>query len=208
MLIVGLTGSVGMGKSTVAAHFRDRGIPVCDADALVHELYEGAAVAPVEAAFPGTTSAGRIDRERLSAALLRDPSGFKRLEAIVHPLVVEAERQCLRTAHISGAHLAVVEVPLLFETGGVARCDVTIVVSAPLEVQRERVLARPGMTEAKLAAILARQMPDAEKRRRATFVVDTGVPLAETLAQVDRIIDELQGRSGVAYAAHWYPLSP
>lgn len=203
MLIIGLTGSVGMGKSTVAMRFRKRGIPVCDADALVHELYEGDAVAPVESAFPGSTADGRIDRQKLSAALLRDPAGFARLEQIVHPLVHRAERECLRSAMHSGATLAVLEVPLLFETGGETRCDVVVVVSAPAEKQRERVLARPGMTPAKLDAILARQMPDAEKRRRATFVVDTGDTIEATLSAVDRIIDQLQGRSATAFAAHW-----
>jgi dephospho-CoA kinase len=203
MLIIGLTGSVGMGKSTVASRFREKGIPVCDADALVHALYEAEAVAPVEAAFPGSTTDGRIDRKKLSALLLNDPAGFKRLESIVHPLVHEAERECLRSAERNGATMAVLEVPLLFEPGNDQHCDVTVVVSAPAEMQRQRVLARPGMTPEKLAAILSRQMPDAEKRARATFVVDTGVPLAETLAQVDRIIVELGRRSGTAFAGHW-----
>lgn len=203
MLIIGLTGSVGMGKSTVAARFRERGIPVCDADALVHALYEGAAVAPVEAAFPGSTVEGRVDRQRLSAALMKEPSGFKRLEAIVHPLVQAAERDCLQAGRRQGARLAVLEIPLLFETGGDARCDVTVVCSAPPDVQRQRVLARPGMTPEKLDAILARQMPDAEKRARATFIVDTGVTLDETLAQVDRIIDELTLRQGTAFDRFW-----
>lgn len=203
MLIVGLTGSIGMGKSTVAARFRERGIPVCDADAIVHELYEGEAVAPVEAAFPGSTVDGRIDRARLSEALMRDPAGFKRLGAIVHPLVTAAERECLQAADRSGAAMAVLEIPLLFEGGTDKRCDVTVVVSAPADVQRTRVLARPGMTPEKLDLILSRQMPDAEKRQRATFVVDTGVTIEETLAQVDRIIEQLRGRSATAFAAHW-----
>ncbi len=203
MLIIGLTGSVGMGKSTVAARFRERGIPVCDADALVHELYESEAVAPIEAAFPGTTASGKVDRQRLSAMLLADPSGFKRLERIVHPLVKAAERECLAAAHASGSELAVLEIPLLLETGGNERCDVVIVVSAPPEEQRRRVLERPGMTDEKFDAILARQMPDAEKRRRADFIVDTGVELEQTLAQVDRIIDSLRGRPGAAYERYW-----
>ncbi len=203
MLTIGLTGSVGMGKSTVAARLRERGIPVCDADALVHELYESEAVAPIEAAFPGTTADGKVDRQRLSAVLLADPSGFKRLERIVHPLVQAAERECLAAAHASGSEMAVLEIPLLLETGGNERCDVVIVVSAPPEEQRRRVLERPGMNDEKFDAILARQMPDAEKRRRADFVVDTGVELEQTLAQVDRIIDSLRGRPGTAYARHW-----
>lgn len=203
MLIVGLTGSIGMGKSTVAARFRERGIPVCDADALVHELYEGEAVAPVEAAFPGSTTDGKIDRTKLSAILLKEPEGFKRLGEIVHPLVHKAQRECLASARRKGARIAVLEIPLLFEPGNERRCDVTIVVSAPAEVQRARVLQRPGMTPEKLDTILARQMPDAEKRKRATYVVDTGTTIEETLAHVDRIIDELEGRSGTAFAAHW-----
>ena len=203
MLIIGLTGSIGMGKSTVASRLRERGVPVCDADALVHELYEGEAVAPVEAAFPGSTTDGRIDRAKLSAMLMRDPAAFKRLEAIVHPLVHVAERECLQAAHRSGASMAVLEHPLLFEAGKYRGCDVTMVVSAPADVQRARVLARPGMTPDKLDMILARQMPDEEKRRQATFVVDTGTALADTLAQVDRIVDQLAARSGTAFAEHW-----
>lgn len=203
MLIVGLTGSIGMGKSTVAQRFREHGIPVIDADAEVHELYRGAAVAAIEAAFPGTTVAGAVDRQRLSAALIGDPSGFRRLEAIVHPLVLAAERAKLAAARAAGADVAVLEVPLLFETGGDVRVDVTVVVSAPPEVQRARVLARPGMTAGKLDQILARQWPDARKRRRADHVVDTGQDLAATLAEVDAIIATLRGRTGTAYERHW-----
>lgn len=202
-LVIGLTGSVGMGKSTVAARLKALGIPVCDADAEVHALYEGAAVAPIERAFPGTTANGRVDRQRLSQSLLADPSGFKRLEEIVHPLVQAAERAFLHRAAAGGAAMAVLEIPLLFETGGDARCDVTLVVSAPADVQRARVLARPGMTPEKLAAILSRQMPDDEKRRRADFVVDTGTTLAATEAEVDAIIGLLRDRSGTAFARHW-----
>jgi len=203
MIVIGLTGSIGMGKSTVAERFRQLGIPVCDADAVVHELYEGAAVAPIEAAFPGTTSDGKVDRVKLGQAVLKDPHGLKRLEAIVHPMVQEAEREFLRKAAEQGAQMAVLEVPLLFETGGDARVDVTIVVSAPPEVQRERVLARPGMTPSKLEAILARQMPDSEKRRRADFVVDTGVTIEESHAQVDAIVERLRNRGGRAYQQFW-----
>jgi dephospho-CoA kinase len=203
MLIIGLTGSIGMGKSTVATRLRERGIPVCDADALVHELYEGKAVAPVEAAFPGSITEGRVDRSKLSALLQKDPSAFKRLEAIVHPLVHEAECAFMREARLAGAELAVLEHPLLFEAHKAELCDVTIVVSAPAEVQRARVMLRPGMTPEKLDMILARQLPDAEKRQRADFVVDTGVSIDETLAHVDRIVEQLKGRSGSAFAAHW-----
>ena len=203
MFILGLTGSVGMGKSTAAQRFRDRGVPVCDADALVHELYEGEAVAPIEAAFPGTTVGGKVDRQRLSAMLLADPSGFKRLEAIVHPLVQQAERECLAAARACGAKVAVLEIPLLLETGGAPKCDAVAVVSAPAQLQRERVLARPGMTAEKLDAILARQMPDAEKRARADFVVDTGGTIEQTLAQVDTIIDQVESRAGTAFERCW-----
>lgn len=203
MLIIGLTGSIGMGKSTIAERFRQLGIPVCDADAVVHELYEGAAVAAIEAAFPGTTFNGKVDRIKLGKAVLGDPLGLKRLEAIVHPLVQAAEREFLQKAAEQGAFMAVLDIPLLFETGGDARVDVTVVVSAPAEVQRKRVLERPGMTPAKLEAILARQMPDGEKRRRADFVVDTGVSIEESYAQVDAIVEELRKRGGRAYQQFW-----
>ena len=203
MLLIGLTGSIGMGKSTVAARLRALGIPVCDADAEVHKLYEGAAVAPIEAAFPGTTTNGKVDRQKLAAALLQKPGEFPRLEAIVHPLVVAAERARLREAAAKGADMAVLEVPLLLETGGEARVDVVIVVSAPPDAQRERVLARPGMTPEKLAQLLSKQMSDAEKRARADFIVDTGGTFADTDAQVDTIIDSLKGRQGKAFAKSW-----
>lgn len=203
MLIIGLTGSIGMGKSAAAQHFRRRGVPVCDADAEVHKLYEGAAVGPIEAAFPGTTAHGKVDRARLAAALMADPSGFKRLETIVHPLVFAAERDFLLEAKRQGANMVVLEIPLLLETGGERRVDVVVVVSATAEMQRARVLGRPGMTPEKLDAILSRQTPDAEKRRRADFVVDTSGTIASSEAQVDRIIADLQGREGSAFAAHW-----
>jgi dephospho-CoA kinase len=205
MLIIGLTGSIGMGKSTVAKRFASHGIPVIDADALVHELYATTAVAPIEAAFPGSITDAKVDRQKLAAKLLADPSGFKRLEAIVHPLVFQAEKERLHAAHRAGASLAVLEIPLLFETNGDKRCDVTVVVSAPPDVQKRRVLERPGMTEEKFAQILSRQMPDAEKRRRATYVVDTGLPLEQTHAEVDRIIADMSRKSGsgTAFATHW-----
>ncbi|HJU31654.1 MAG TPA: dephospho-CoA kinase [Hyphomicrobiaceae bacterium] len=203
MLIVGLTGSIGMGKSTVATRLRALGLPVCDADAEVHKLYEGAAVAPIEAAFPGTTGEGKVDRQKLAAALLADPSGFKRLEAIVHPLVFEAERNFLRAEAARGKAAAVLEIPLLYETGGERRVDCVIVCSASAEAQQARVLQRPGMTAEKLAQLLSRQMSDAEKRARADFVVDTGGTFAASEAQVDKIVESLQGRQGTAYARHW-----
>ena len=207
MLVVGLTGSIGMGKSTVAERLRSHGIGVFDADAEVHKLYVGAAADPIERAFPGTTTAGTVDRNKLSAALLRDQAGFKRLEAIVHPLVEAAEREFVRREWRRGARMAVLEIPLLFEVGRDAQLDVTIIVSAPASVQRQRALQRAGMTPEKLDAILARQMPDTEKRRRAEFVVDTGLPIEQTLAQVDAIIALLQNREGTAYCRFWAGLT-
>jgi len=203
MLIVGLTGSIGMGKSTVAARFRAHGIAVCDADAEVHRLYEGPAVPAIEAAFPGTTEGGKVDRQRLAAALMKDPTGFQRLEAIVHPMVLAAERAFLHAEAARGAAMAVLEIPLLLETGGEKRVDVVVVVSAPADKQRERVMQRPEMTFEKLEQVLARQMPDADKRARAEFVVDTGGTLEETYAQVDRIVESLKGREGKAFVEAW-----
>jgi len=189
MFILGLTGSVGMGKSTTAGFFADAGVPVHDADAVVHRLYEGEAVPAIEAAFPGTTDAGRVDRTKLAARVLGDDVALKRLEAIIHPMVQEAEVRTLAAAQARGDKVAVLDIPLLFETGADARVDAVVVVSAPADVQRARVLARPGMTEQKLAAILAKQMPDAEKRRRADFVVDTSGGLDAARDQVRAILD-------------------
>ncbi len=206
MLIIGLTGSIGMGKSTAAARMRVLGVPVCDADSIVHKLYKagGAAVAPIDAAFPGLMSEeGGIDRQKLAAALLADPKAYARLEAIVHPLVLETECRFLQEKAAKGADKIVLEIPLLFETGGDKRVDVTIVVSAPADIQRRRVLDRPGMTEEKLDQILSRQMPDEEKRRRADFVVDTSRSIPETEAQIDRIMAQLSGRTGTAFAKYW-----
>jgi dephospho-CoA kinase len=203
MLVIGLTGSIGMGKSTAAARFRELGIAVGDADAEVHKLYEGPAVTAIEAAFPGTTANGKVDRQKLAQVLIADPVRFARLEAIVHPLVREAERQFLRAEAARGASMAVLEIPLLLEAGGHGRVDIVVVVSAPPELQRERVLARPGMTLEKLEQILARQLHDSEKRARADFIVDTGGTIAESAAQVDKIVESLQGRRGEAYAKYW-----
>ena len=203
MLLIGLTGSIGMGKSTAANRFRTLGIAVVDADAEVHKLYKGTAVAPIEAAFPGTTGPDGVDRQKLAAELLKDPSGFKRLEAIVHPLVFAAERDLLQAEAARGAAMAVLEIPLLMESGGEKRVDVTVVVSADAAMQRQRVLARPGMTAEKFEQILSRQVPDAEKRRRADFVVDTSRTIPETEAQIDKIVETLRGRSGTAYARFW-----
>jgi dephospho-CoA kinase len=187
-LIVGLTGSIGMGKSTVAQMFRDEGVPVFDADAEVHRLQAagGKLVAAIEARFPGTTGAAGVDRAKLAAAVLGDDAAMKALEAIVHP-AVGVERAAFLAAH-ADAPLVVFDVPLLFETGGDARVDKVVVVSAAPEVQRARTLARPGMTEAKLDAILARQTPDAEKRARADVVIATDTSLEETRSQVRRVV--------------------
>jgi dephospho-CoA kinase len=203
MLVIGLTGSIGMGKTTAAARFRELGIAVCDADAEVHKLYAGPAVPAIEAAFPGSTANGKVDRQKLAQQLITDPSQFARLEAIVHPMVQEAERRFLRAEAARGAGMAVLEIPLLLEAGGHGRVDVVVVVSAPPEMQRERVLARPGMSLEKLEQILARQLHDSEKRARADFIVDTGGTLAESAGQVDKIVESLQGRRGEAYAKHW-----
>jgi dephospho-CoA kinase len=197
MFIIGLTGSLGMGKSTTARLFAEAGVPVHDADAVVHRLYEGEAAAAIEAAFPGTTADGRVDRNRLAARVLNDEAALKRLEAIVHPLVQAAEQRLLAEAAAHAERVAVLDIPLLFETGADRRVDAVVVVSAPAEVQRTRVLERPGMTMDKLESILAKQMPDAEKRRRADFVVDTSRGLDAARAQVRAILD------GVATMPKW-----
>jgi dephospho-CoA kinase len=196
MLVLGLTGSIGMGKSAAAAHFARRGVPVFSADAEVHRLYEGEAVPAIASAFPGAVQGARVDRERLAAEVAGSPEKLKRLEAIVHPLVVKAEIEFLRAEEKKGTALAVLEIPLLFETGAEARVDVTLVVSAPAEVQKARVLARPGMTAEKLAGLLARQLPDAEKRAQADFVVDSGTSLADMHAAIDKLIESLHHREG------------
>ena len=203
MLIVGLTGSIGMGKSAVAARFREHGIAVFDADAEVHRLYRGPAAHLIEAAFPGTTNASGVDRVKLAQSLNLDATSFKRLEAIVHPLVWQAERDFLQAALASGARLAILEIPLLFEGGNDTKLDAVVVASARAEVQRKRVLERAGMTDKKLDSLLARQLPDAEKRRRADFVVDTNGSMAETHAQTDVIIGKLRDRPAQAYAQYW-----
>jgi dephospho-CoA kinase len=173
MFLIGLTGSLGMGKSTTAKFFAEAGVPVHDSDAYVHRLYAGEAVPLIEAAFPGTTTDGRVDREKLAQRVLGDAAALKRLEAIVHPLVRAGTAAFVENAQKSGAAAAVVDIPLLFETGQADSFDAIVVVTAPQEVQRARALARPGMTVEKFESIRAKQMPDAEKRRRADFVVDT-----------------------------------
>ena len=203
MLVVGLTGSIAMGKSTAAAHLRSRGVPVFDADAIVHEIYREEAAPLIEAAFPGTTDAEGVNRSKLSNLLQRDPTGFKRLEAVVHPLVRERERRFLEDAEAAAQPLAILDVPLLYETGLDAALDAVIVVSASAQAQRERALMRPGMTPEKLDQILARQMPDEEKRRRAHFVVDTNGPPGPSLHQLDAILGVLSGRRAHAFARFW-----
>jgi dephospho-CoA kinase len=190
VIVIGLTGSIGMGKSTTAGMFREAGVPVYDADAAVHDLYDrgGAAVGPVGEAFPGVVKDGRVDREELRKRVLGQPDELKRLNAIVHPLVGGDRVQFFEKAKADGADMVVLDVPLLFETGGHANMDAVVVVTAPPEMQRERVLARPGMSPERLDAILAQQMADAEKRARAHFVVDTSQGLEPARAQVAQII--------------------
>ena len=190
MLILGLTGSIGMGKSTTAKLFAEAGVPVYDADATVHMLYEGEAVPAIEAAFPGTTVDGKVDRNMLSARVVHDPAAIKQLEQIVHPMLGASRQKFLDDAERSGAPVAVVDVPLLFETGGEKRVDAVVVVTTTLELQRQRILARDNMTSEKLDAILARQLPDAEKRRRADFVVDTSGGLDPVRLRIQDILNE------------------
>jgi dephospho-CoA kinase len=189
MIVLGLTGSIGMGKSTAAGFFADEGVPVYDADQAVHRLYAGAAAAAVEAAFPGSTVGGAVDRALLGPQVIGDPAALRRLESIVHPLVRREEKQFLADAEAAGAEVVVLNIPLLFETGGDKRCDAVVVVSAPAEMQRERVMSRPDMTEEKFARLSAQQMPDAEKRRRADFVVDSSKDFDSTRAQVRAILE-------------------
>ena len=190
MIVLGLTGSIGMGTSTTATLFAEAGVPVYDADAAVHRLYEGEAVGAIEAAFPGTTDNGKVDRNRLSARVVHDPAAMKRLEAIVHPMLGASRQKFFHDAEQSGAAVAVVDIPLLFETGGEKRVDAVVVVTTTPEVQRERILARPNMSQEKLDAILARQMPDAEKRKRAHFVVDTSHGLDPVRDRIRDILAE------------------
>ncbi|MGC1696086.1 MAG: dephospho-CoA kinase [Pseudolabrys sp.] len=191
MFILGLTGSIGMGKSTTAKMFAEEGVPVHDADAAVHRLYEGEAVAPIESAFPGTTAGGKVNREKLGQRILGDELAMKRLEHIVHPLVRQAEERFLNEAQEKGAKVALLDIPLLYETAGDKRCDAVVVVSAPADIQRVRAFERPGMSEDKFAAILAKQTPDTEKRRRADFVVDTSKGLEPARAQVRDILQTI-----------------
>lgn len=197
MKSVGLTGSIGMGKSATAALFREAGVPVFDADACVHRLYAsgGAAVGPVGAAFPGVVADGAVDRQRLSAMLHDDPTGFGRLEAIVHPLVAAERGRFLVEAERAGAPFVILDIPLLFETGGDKAVDAIVVVHAPDDVRRARVLQRPDMTPARLDAIIARQTPDSVKLARADYTVETSGGLEDARRQVERIIAALGGRA-------------
>jgi dephospho-CoA kinase len=190
MIILGLTGSIGMGKSTTAKLFAEAGVPVYDADAAVHRLYEGEAAPAIEAAFPGTTVDGKVDRARLSALVVHDPSAMRQLERIVHPMLGASRKRFLDEAERSGAPVAVVDVPLLYETGGENRVDAVVVVTTSPEIQRERILARDNMSGEKLDAILARQLPDSEKRKRADFVVDTSHGLEPVRARIRDILDD------------------
>jgi dephospho-CoA kinase len=191
MLILGLTGSIGMGKSTTAKLLMEAGVPVYDADAAVHKIYEGEAAPAIEAAFPGTTVDGKVDRARLSAKVVHDPAAMKQLEQIVHPMLGASRKKFFEDAEAVGAPVVVVDVPLLYETGGEKRVDAVVVVTTTPELQRERVLARGTMDEAKLDAILARQLPDAEKRKRADFVVDTSHGLDPVRARIRDILAEV-----------------
>jgi dephospho-CoA kinase len=190
MIILGLTGSIGMGKSTTAKLFAEADVPVYDADATVHLIYQGEAAPAIEAAFPGTTVDGKVDRTKLSAQVLHDASAIRRLEQIVHPMLGAYHQKFLRDAEQSGVPVAVVDVPLLFETGGEKRVDAVVVVTTSPDIQRQRILARDNMTAEKLDAILARQLPDAEKRKRADFVVDTSHGLEPVRARIRDILEQ------------------
>jgi dephospho-CoA kinase len=196
MLVIGLTGGIGMGKTSAAAHLRRLGMKVFDADAYVHRLYEGDAVEAVEAAFPGTTRDGQVDRALLAAEVAGKPERLRRLEAIIHPMVIAAEIDFLREQELQNARFAVLEIPLLFETGAESRTDVNIALSASEDVQQTRVLARSGMTEKKFETLKDRQLSDAERRARANYVVDSGTTLEHMQEQLDTLIETLQTREG------------
>ncbi|MBC7152445.1 MAG: dephospho-CoA kinase [Rhizobium sp.] len=198
MIVLGLTGSIGMGKSTTAGLFAEQGIPVNDADRVVHDLYRGEAVAPIRALFPEAVRDGVVDRALLAQTLAKNPAKFRVLEAIVHPLVRERERQFLEAQRAVGADLVVLDIPLLFETGGQDRVDRIVVVSCDADIQRRRVLERPGMTPEKFEMILSRQLPDAEKRARADYVIDTGHGIEAARDRVTGIIAELRAETGSA----------
>lgn len=192
MITIGLTGSIGMGKSTTARLFEEEGVALCDSDLIVHQLYSNEAVPLIEDAFPGTTENGQVDREKLADILRGNPANFKVLEEIVHPLVREKQQAFLERSQQAGSQFALLDIPLLFETGAQDRVDTIIVVSCGPEIQKQRVMARPGMTEEKFQMILQRQMPDAEKRARADFVIDTGKGIPEARLQVQAVLATLK----------------
>lgn len=192
MIVIGLTGSIGMGKTTTAELFAAEGVPVHDADRVVHDLYRGEATQPIEAAFPGTVIGGEVDRGKLSENLAKNPANFSRLEQIVHPLVRKREGEFLDRQRQAGTPVVLMDIPLLFETGADGRVDAVVVASCDENTQRRRVLARPGMTQEKLDLILSRQLPDAEKRARADFIVDTGISIEDARRQVQAILATLQ----------------
>ncbi len=191
MIVLGLTGSIGMGKTTIGGMFVDRGVPLISADEIVHNIYAGKAAPLIDAAFPGSVIDGVVDRDVLSRFVLGNDDAMKRLEAIVHPLVHEEREKFVESARQDGARLVILDIPLLFETGGDASVDRILVVTCDEAIQRERVLARPGMTEEKFEAIISRQTPDAEKRRRADYVIDTSGTFADSEAQVDKVLAEI-----------------
>src|SRR5882757_1559490 len=191
MLILGLTGSIGMGKSTTAKLFVEAGVPVYDADAAVHQLYEGEAAPAIEAAFPGTTADGKVDRAKLSTRVVHDAAAMKQLEQVVHPMLGASRQKFFADAEAAGAPVVVLDIPLLFETGGEKRVDAVVVVTTSPELQRERVLVRGTMDAGKLDAIIAKQMPDAEKRKRADFIVDTSHGLDPVRARIRDILAEV-----------------
>jgi len=193
MVVLGLTGSLGMGKSTTARFFAEAGVPVFDADAAVHRLYAGEAAAAIEAAFPGTAGEHGVDRAKLAQAVVGDPAALARLEAIIHPLVRREELRFIAEASRAGAPVAVLDIPLLFETGRASLVDAVVVVSAPPEVQRARAFERPGMTEEKFRALVAKQMPDEEKRRRADFIVDSSRSYDSARTQIHAILRAAEG---------------
>lgn len=194
MIVIGLTGSIGMGKSTTAKLFAEEGVPLCDSDAVVHDLYRGEAVAPIAAVFPDAVIGSVVDRDRLSKILRENPAQFPVLEQIVHPLVRAKQDAFVDDQRRNGARFALLDIPLLFETGAESRVDVVVVVSCAADIQRQRVLSRPGMTEEKFAMIIARQMPDVEKRSRADFVIDTGRGIEDARAQVRDVLETLTQR--------------
>ncbi|MGH1405377.1 MAG: dephospho-CoA kinase [Rhodomicrobiaceae bacterium] len=200
MLIIGLTGSIAMGKSTVAKMLLDNGIPMISADQIVHDLYEDEAVPILEKAFPGSTENNQVNREKLLSLLLKEEDGFKKLETLIHPLVRQKEWEFIKENKEKSSDLVAIEIPLLFETGAEKLMDVVLLASAPAEVQKQRVMARPGMTTEKFKTLLAKQMPDAEKRKKADFIVDTSCSLEETEEQLKEIIVSLKNKQPKAYA--------